>query len=264
VNLVGEHPHAVPEADVVEPFKLAGRPHPAHGVVGVAEHEQAGARVGGLALEVVVVHGEAPAVVSQRVLKHLAAVVAHGREEAVVHRRLQNHPVARLAEGLDHHRHRRHHARSIENPVALQAPAVAPRKPIHHGIVVSLGHLHVAEDTVLHPAAQRVDDGRGRAEVHVGHPHGQHVAARGRVPLVGVGAAAAYKFVKIVTIHTFTHYIIIAVRHCKASARPGEGRFHALTERGMAPAKVHIFRETASTAFTDGATRMAVFVRFLF
>ena len=48
----------------------------------------------------------------------------------------------------------------------------------------------VAEDAVGHAVANRVEDHLGRGKIHVGHPHGQDVAAGPAVPLLGAGAAA--------------------------------------------------------------------------
>ena len=183
VNLISDHRHAVAQTDVAKPRQLVGSPDASSRIVWIAEQHHFGARVGDTTLKSVEIHPIGVGGAAQRIAHNLAAVVAYRREEAVVDWSLHNHLVARHGQSLYHRRYRRHHSRSVDYPFAVDVPPMPPAEPRCHGIVVGVGHTGVAKDSVRHAFLQRVDDGRRRAEVHVGHPHRQH-ALGSAVPLV--------------------------------------------------------------------------------
>ena len=98
VDLVGDHHDVVAQADVADAPQLIFGPRAPHGIVRIAQDEQLRARFLQLALEALVVHGVAPAIVKQRACDHLAAVVLDHHAKRVVHGRLDDHSIARLRE----------------------------------------------------------------------------------------------------------------------------------------------------------------------
>ncbi len=83
-------------------------------------------------------------------------------------------------------------------------------KPAGHRLIVTVRHARISEDAVCHAFLQGTDDDWGRLEVHVGHPHGQYVILRSRVPLVGTCAAALGERVKLITHNTDSCFFIYA------------------------------------------------------
>ena len=198
VYLVRDHRDVVALADVARAFQLFGCPYPSGRVVGIAKQQYPCARVGGFLLQVVIVHAVRIAFEHQGVGYAQAAVVADGRVEAVVHRPLHQHPVARAGQCLEDGGYGGYHARGVDDVFRADVPSVAAGKPVADGRVVCVGHVGVAEDAVLHPSAQGVDDGLCGAEVHVCHPHGQYPVIGHAVPLLTIGPPAGDDGVKIV------------------------------------------------------------------
>ena len=171
MNLVADDLDAVTQADVVHPLQFVARPDAARRVVGVAEQEEGGLRVGALGFEIGPVDFEAVvAGKPQHTFKRLAAVVADGGEEAVVVGREDEHPFARHRERLDGYRHGGDDTCGIENLFATDGPLVAALEPGDDSVVVVVADDGVAEDAVLSPFANSLLYGRCRTEVHVGHP----------------------------------------------------------------------------------------------
>ena len=158
------------------------------GVVGVAQQHELHRRVGRTALEVLEVDAVAVAVEHQVALLGRAAAVGNGDVEVVVDRRLDQHLVSRTGHGPQDGRKGGNDARHRVDPLPLGRPSVAAQKPAPDRLGIGLGRYGVAVDAVLDPPAQRLDDRRGRAEIHVGNPHGQHAVGYPVVPFHGAGA----------------------------------------------------------------------------
>ena len=205
VDLVGDHHDVVAQADVADAPQLVFGPRAPHGIVRVAQDEQLRARFLQLALEALVVHGVASAVVEQRACDHLATVVLDHHAKRVVHGRLNDHGIARLRERGHGHGQGKHHAGGHDEPLALRAPAVTALEPPLHRLIVSVGRHRVAEHAVSHALRQCLDRGGHGLEVHVGDPKRQLIggmtAAAPRVPLQAARATALNDRLEIVFRH---------------------------------------------------------------
>ena len=173
----------------------------------VAEQHQFHGRVGGPAFQRVEIDRIAVVAVSQFALRGGAPAVVDGDEEVVVDGRQHQHPVSGAGQRPENGRERRDHARHGKYPVRSGRPAVPPGKPGRDRPVVALRDRGVAVDAVLHPAAERLDDARGRAEIHVGDPHREDVGRRFLVPLHRVGSPARDQLIEIVFCHIGMHFI---------------------------------------------------------
>ena len=207
VDFVGHDQYVAAQADVADAAQLFGRPDPPRGVVRVAEQHQFHGRVGGPAFQRVEIDRIAVVAVSQFALRGGAPAVVDGDEEVVVDGRQHQHPVSGAGQRPENGRERRDHARHGKYPVRSGRPAVPPGKPGRDRPVVALRDRGVAVDAVLHPAAERLDDARGRAEIHVGDPHREDVGRRFLVPLHRVGSPARDQLIEIVFCHIGMHFI---------------------------------------------------------
>ena len=116
----------------------------------------------------------------------------------VVDRRLDQDFVARLRQGLDDGRQGGDDACRMEHPFRPYLPAVAAAEPPRNRVVVGFRSRRIPENVVLHPPLQGGCDSGCRAEVHVGHPHGQHLGIGIHIPFDRVRPAARDYFIEIV------------------------------------------------------------------
>ena len=120
--------------------------------------------------------------------------------ERAVDRREYDHSVARLRDGGDGDAQAVHNARREENVALFNVQIVAALHPAGHGVVIRVCDRRIAECAVSNAARHRVYDRLRRGEIHIGHPHGQHVLrAENRlalVPLFTVRAGARHALVK--------------------------------------------------------------------
>ena len=119
-------------------------------------------------------------------------------EETVVNGRLKDYLVARFGQGLQDDRKGGNDARSREDPLVFDAESVPFAEPPFYGFEIGVGDLRIAENAVAEPSFQGVEYGRGRAEIHVGHPHRQHPFVCGQIPFDGVGTPSRNNLVEIV------------------------------------------------------------------
>ena len=219
VNLVSDHHDVVAQADVANAPQLVFGPRAPHGIVRVAQDEQLRTRFLQLALEALVVHGVAPALVKQGARDHFTAVVLDHHAERVVHRRLDDHGIARLRERSHGHGQGKHHAGGHDEPLARGPPAVTALEPPLHRLVVSVGCHRVAEHAVRRALRQRFNCGGHGLEIHVGDPKRQLVggmaATAPRVPLQAARAAALDNRLEIV----LRHLLLRSLSHTRP--RPG-------------------------------------------
>ena len=116
----------------------------------------------------------------------------------VVDRRLDQDFVARLRQGLDDGRQGGDDACRMEHPFRPYLPAVAAAEPPRNRVVVGFRSRRIPENVVLHPPLQGGCDSGCRTEVHVGHPHGQHLGIGIHIPFDRVRPAARDYFIEIV------------------------------------------------------------------
>ena len=175
VDLVGQDRHAVLDADVRQAAQFVGAPDAADRVVRVAQHDGGAARVGGLGLQVLVVHHVAAVLKLQRVVQQGQAVVAGGGHERRVGRALHDHAVAGVGHGAQGRVDGRHDAVGERDPFGLDAQRVAAPHPAHQGIEILVGGVVVAEDVMLGGVDQRLHDLGGGLELHIGHGQGDDI-----------------------------------------------------------------------------------------
>ena len=188
----------MPQADLPEAGKLFGGPGPARRVVGIAQEDQLGLRVRRLALQIFEVHAVGAAFVDERIGERLTAGTLQYGEETVVNGRLKDYLVARFGQGLQDDRKGGNDARGREDPLVFDAESVSFAEPPFHGFEIGVGYLRIAENAVAEPSFQGVEYGRGRAEIHVGHPHRQHPFVCGQIPFDGVGTPSRNNLIEIV------------------------------------------------------------------
>jgi hypothetical protein len=116
------------------------------------------------------------------VVYNLTAVGGDGPEEGIVDRRLHHHLIARFTKSLNKEVYGVDDAVGSEYPFRFNGPAVTADHPVHYGVVVKNKIPGIAVNTVVSSAPERLVDLRGRAELHVGYPHGEAVFRRDPVP----------------------------------------------------------------------------------
>ena len=174
MDLIGDDLHAVAEADLAHRPQLFGSPHPAHGVVGVAEDEESAAP--GFFLKVREVHGVIASVIPlQRADHQLTAGVQHHVGEGMVHRLLNEDLVAGLCKHGQDHPHAGHHAGGERHLFHIGLPAVALFLPAGNGLKVFGRPPGVAENALVRPGLDGVHDAGRCAEIHVRDPQGDHI-----------------------------------------------------------------------------------------
>ena len=102
---------------------------------------------------------------------------------------MQQHVVPFGAQHVQGRDHAAQHAVFIADALFCQAgDAVALLLPADDGVVVVVAGGEVAKEGVVHPLLDGLCNGGHRGEVHVRHPHGDHVEAL----LGGLGAVAPF------------------------------------------------------------------------
>ena len=205
VDLIGEHRHAVVDADVAESPELVGAPHASDRIVGVAQHDGRAARVGGFGGQIVEIHGVMAGLVhDQLVVEDGEPVVLGRRSERVVDGSLDDDLVSGMGHRAQGRVDGRHDAVGQAHPFRPDPPVVAAVHPADQRVEIRVGRIIVAEDVGLRGMDERVDDLGGRLELHVGHGHGDHVVVPGahvlldHVPLHGSGVPPVHQGLKIV------------------------------------------------------------------
>ena len=198
MNLIGYDSNAVSQTYLAHATKLVACPHPSAGIVRVAEKEEFHPGVGSFLLKIVEIDGIGSVGIEQRRSYCFTVVVAYRREKAIIDRRLHQYPVAGNGQCLDNSRHGRYNPRGVDDPVASDRPAVPPVEPLYKRIVIRIGHTRISENTMFHPTTQSIHNRLGRTEIHIGHPHGQHIFTGRRVPFVRARCPARYHFIEII------------------------------------------------------------------
>ena len=207
VYLVADDDDVVVVAEAGKPCQCPAVPAYPGGVVRVAQEKHAASRVAHL-LEIPEVHAVAAVGVEDEGVAHHLPAVALGREaEGVIHGRLDDDFVAGRGEDIHCHADALHDAGDVAEPFALRPPPVVRGHPVCHALPVFVRNHGVAQDGMVQPPAQRLDDKVRRGEVHVCHPQreegGVAETFRQHTVLVVVAAAAVDDAVKIVW-HTFS------------------------------------------------------------
>ena len=170
-------------AELGQPLQLRPVEDAADRVVRVAEQQEP--RAGGDGrFQAFEVDPPAVAVRLQRHAHHPAPRVARGGQEGRIDRDQRQHLVPGLAHRPAGDVQPGDEPRQPDDPARVDLPAVVALEHVHDG----LDHLRrrpgVPEHAVLDALVQGVDDGRRRAEIHVGHPHRDDVPAPVLFPLL--------------------------------------------------------------------------------
>ena len=181
VDLVADDKGAVLHAQLTHAAQLLGSPHPANGIVGVAENED-----GGLALEGVLKGLEVHVVAAVFVLfqgdgQGFAVPVLHRVIKLAVNRSQEQDLITGIGELPHTGAQGRDHAQAEQAALDIGPPAVALLLPVAHGLEIGVGAAGVAEHSLLVARVDGIQDGLGRAQVHVRDPHGDQIPAA--VPL---------------------------------------------------------------------------------
>ena len=202
VNLVANQRHVKARTQTHHRRKLIFVPAAAHGVVRGADHHSLRLPGSELLLHLREVHGKAAVrAAHQRALHHPAVVGLDGLEERAVHRRMDQHAVALLRQRAQRDAHAGDDARAHQHRVRGKLHPVAARPVGAQRRGVLFAGNRVAPGAPGQNALQRLGNRRGGREVHVRHPHREHVRVAGlldhAVPLLALRAHAVDARVKI-------------------------------------------------------------------
>ena len=221
VNLVANQRHVVLPAQAHHRRKLIFVPAAAYGVVRGADHHGLRLPGGELLLHLREVHGKAAVrAAHQRTLHHPAVVGLDGLEERAVHRRVDQHAVAFLRQRAQRNAHAGDDTRAHQHLTRGNLYPVAARPVGAQRLGVLLAGDRVAPGAPGQHALKRLGNRRGGREVHVRHPHREHVRVAGlldhAVPFLAFGAHAVDACVKIclVKLHVIHGLLCISKHEC--------------------------------------------------
>ena len=173
MDFVGNDQHIVFQADFAQKQQLVSRPATAHGVMRITKNQH----LGGLGLfgQLVEVDFVAFSPVDQGIVDQFPSVTADGMMERRIDRRLDNDFISRLGKGQHRHVEAADHTWSERHPFRRHIPVMAAFQPACDRLKIWLVLEVIAIDGVFGSFDDCLTDEIGRLEVHVGHPHRQHV-----------------------------------------------------------------------------------------
>ena len=202
VNLIDEHKDAGFQTDLSQPVQLLAGPDPACGIVraGEDQHLDPGGRFG---LQILIVKGIPSVLPNQRGFHQLPAAPCNHVKQRVVVGHGHQHPVTRLGQDAQHHVHGVDYSRRGEGQILLaDSKSVALFQPAKNSIIIGLLPDGIAVDRMGCPLLDRLHHTGGTGEVHIGHPHGDHVLPAKivgfGVPLIGEGPSPVNRGIKVV------------------------------------------------------------------
>ena len=196
VDFIGADDHLVPQANLRHRLQFILAEDAPAGVVRIAEHEDARLR-GDRRLEGIQVYlvltvcpaGEFHFLLGEtRVPRHA--------EEWPVSGGLHQHALPGAGERLRRQIEAGHHPRDEDQPFGVHLPPVAAGEPAGHGLVQPLRGIGVTENPVIQPRLQGIQHPLRGGEIHIRHPHGQHIFGEG-VPFFALAGAAVNDGVEI-------------------------------------------------------------------
>ena len=194
VDFVADQRHTIFIAQVDDARKLFLRPCAAAGIMRRAEHDHFGLAGGQLALRIGEIQRVAAALVAEhRAAHHPAAAFGDRGVKRAVHRREDEHAVARLGQRADAEPQFGDDARPHLHVLRLKADPVAALPVIAQRPRILLAAERIAPRALLGHPLHRIRNGGRGAEIHIRHPHGDHlrvvVLVRHAVPLLAVRMA---------------------------------------------------------------------------
>ena len=201
VNLVRDDKDAVPQTDPGDAFELRAPPHAADRVVRAAQDEEIDIVLDDFLFKIVKVDFVASVFEPERVVDECAPVVADDVRKRIVDGLLDEYGIARFGECADGGCDGKDDARRDHELAACDVPMMMCFEPVLQDGEVVVLYLRIAEDAVRRAAIEGVEDGRGRAKVHVGDPERQNVlgiaALNGEVVFEAVRMAGLDDFIKV-------------------------------------------------------------------
>ena len=178
-DLIGDDVHIVLLVQRHGPLQLPSLPHSAAGIVGAAEDGGVDMLVPELALHVVKIHPPDAVPIDEKGRGNdLIAVVFQCLGEAGVSGAVQQHLVALGAEDVQGAGDSAQDTVGIADLLRLQPlDPVSPALPGDDPVKIFLPGVEVSESGMLRPAHNGIGDDRHHWEVHIRHPHGDHVEA---------------------------------------------------------------------------------------
>lgn len=145
----------------------------------------------------------------ERRVNHFALHALRHQEEGMINGSHHHYPVAGIGEALQCEGLTADNAGYKSQHLASDVPTVATTEPATNGSIPFLTRRRIAQHFMFKTLPQGFHHKRGRAEIHIRHPHGEEVIASPytlhTVPFHGVGTTALYYFIKIVS-HMLAFY----------------------------------------------------------
>ena len=196
MDLVRADHQIVTFGDLRDRRQFFARKHSADRIVRIAQHQQAAARRDG-ALETAEIPRPTALGAAQVDRRQAAVRIARRTEKRRVDRCGGQHLVAGFADRPAHDVESAHQSGQPYQPVRVDRPAVVAFQRFDDRPRQRHRRAAIAEDAVIHPRVQRIDDARGGREIHVGDPHRQDVAAGILAPLDAVAAVSIGRMVEV-------------------------------------------------------------------
>ena len=217
VDLIGHDFHTVGQTDAAQPFQLFSRPHPATGIVGIAEQQQLDLFLRDLPLQLLKIH-LVVAIPDVQCMGHQPPPgLFHTAGERAVHRTQDHHRVAGSRQRLHRSKQGKHHTGRAHQPLRPQLTAVMPLIPIRQHGKIFLFTVGIPVNAPLYDLAKCLLYPVRRPEIHIRHPHGQrvlrHVEGLLKVHFDRHGMAPVYHLIKS-TVHLISSTFSFILCHC--------------------------------------------------
>ena len=161
-------------------FQLPALPHAAAGVVRAAEDRHMDVVRLDLGIHILKVHPPHTVfILDQWAVHNFIAVVFHTGGKADVGGAVQQHGIAGGSKASQSRDHAAQHTVFVPDALFGQAGyTVAGLVPADDGIIIFIGRTKIAKGRVLGALDNGLLDGGYRGEIHIRHPHGDHIKAR--------------------------------------------------------------------------------------
>ena len=201
VDLVGDHIHVMPFADIQHAADLVPLPYAPYRIVRRAEYECLYVFADDCLLKGLVVHLISVFRAQQRAVHQTPAVVFYRHHERIVDRLHHRYSLAFSGQKLNEPVECRNDARCKAHPFTLHFVAVILFLPFNECIIVSCRRDVVAESAHIDILFQRISYAFRYLKIHVRDPHRKQVTPAERlfksIPLCTVSVLSVYVFDQI-------------------------------------------------------------------
>ena len=163
------------EADVCIAGEFFPGPYAAYRVVGRAEEGELYMTLYDFFFQIRKIHFIMTVLQHQRAVHQLPSVFDDRIEEGIVYRLVDEDAVSRFGQGFDSQVDGRHDAGGFDQPFRADGPVEIGFLPGGQGFEIGFARFGIAEDAMVHPLFQGVQNGLCNFEIHVGYPEGKHV-----------------------------------------------------------------------------------------